>query len=306
MTALEGLENTPVVSVIVPTYNRAYCLPQTIQSVLDQTFFDWELILVDNYSTDGTDGLVGSYSDPRIKYLKIHNGGVVAASRNKGIKAATGKYLAFLDSDDWWASQKLEKSLEALEAGADFVYHDLYIVSSLPTKSTQIKRIRSRQVLKPVFRDLLINGPAICNSSVIVRRELMEKIGGFSEDEQLVAAEDYEAWLRVSKLVDTFVLLPNCLGYYTLGVHNLSSAAHTITYVHKILELYGNEIPLDSGGVPGWINYSLASSFYKKKLFKKSKLHAIRTICGSANLAQKVRSIAILILVLLKPLFGKN
>ena len=300
---MEGLENTPMVSVIVPTYNRAYCLGQTIQSVFEQTFFDWELVLVDNYSTDGTDDLVGSYSDPRIKYLKIHNGGVVAVSRNKGIKAANGKYLAFLDSDDWWASQKLEKSLEALEAGADFVYHDLYIV---PSSSKKLKRIKSRQVLTPVFRDLLINGPTICNSSVVVRRDLMEKIGGFSEDKQLVAAEDYEAWLRVSELVDTFVRLPHCLGYYTLGANNLSSAAHTITYVYKILELYGNEITQESGGMPGWINYSLASSFYKKELFKKSKLHASRTIVKSGSLSLKMRSIVILILILLRSTFQNH
>ena len=120
-------ENQALVSVIVPTYNRAYCLDRIVQSVLDQTLSDWELILIDNHSSDNTDELVSNYKDPRIKYIKIKNEGVIAASRNKGIRNSSAKYVALLDSDDWWMTDKLEKSIRALDDGADLVYHDFLV-----------------------------------------------------------------------------------------------------------------------------------------------------------------------------------
>jgi len=298
----ETIKNTILVSIVVPTYNRAYCLKRTIQSVLDQTLSNWELILVDNHSTDDTDDLVTSYADPRIKYLKIHNEGVIAASRNKGIKAASGKYLAFLDSDDWWVPKKLEKSVQALEAGADFVYHDLYIMHPSWVKPRSWKRTRLRHVFEPVFRDLLLNGTAICTSSVVVRYEFMETIGGFSEDRNLIATEDYDAWLRVSKLTDAFVMLPDCLGYYMVGADNMSSAERTIVNVKRILELYGNEIHEQVGDIPGWMSYSLASSFYKKRKYDISKLYAIKVIKCRSSIRLKMRSIAILLLISLRAL----
>lgn len=292
--ALEHLENTPLVSIIIPTYDRGYCLRRTIQSVLDQTIANWELILIDNHSTDGTDAIVASYEDRRIKVLKIDNKGVIAESRNKGIQTATGKYLAFLDSDDWWMPYKLEKSIEILEGGADFVYHDLYISPSLWIKS---RRINSKQVSMPVFRDLLINGSQIPNSSVVVRRELIEKVGGFSEDKQIVGAEDYEGWLRVAKLTDAFVRLPYCLGYYTADENNFSGACSSIAYTKRLSELYADEIEKECAGVPGWMSYCFASSYYKKKVYDKSKFYANLTIKGRASLHLKARSVVILIFI---------
>lgn len=298
------VQNKALVSVIVPTYNRSHCLARTIQSVLDQTLSDWELIIVDNHSSDGTDDLVASYSDLRIKYLKIHNDGVVAASRNKGIQAASGKYLAFLDSDDWWAPKKLEKSVEALNAGADLVYHDLYLVSSGSLKPDFLKkRARTRQLRTPVFDDLIFNGNTIFNSSVVVRRELMESIGGFSEDKELIAAEDFDAWLRISKLSDAFARLPACLGYYMIGADNLSSSGRTIFTVNHIMRLYREEVQEKFKGIPGWVNYSLASSYYKAGVYDKSKLHALDTIKRHSSINFKIRAILILTLILVNRFF---
>ena len=93
---------TPLVSVIIPTYNQAHYLVRALQSVLDQTYINWEAIVIDNYSTDNTDEVMADFADPSVTYLKIHNNGVIAASRNEGIRAAKGEWVAFLDSDDWW------------------------------------------------------------------------------------------------------------------------------------------------------------------------------------------------------------
>ena len=85
-----------------------------------------EILIVDNHSTDNTDSVVKSFDDPRVQFFRNHNEGVVAVSRNFGLKHAVGEYIAFLDSDDWWHPQKLEVSLKYLERGADVVYHDLF------------------------------------------------------------------------------------------------------------------------------------------------------------------------------------
>ena len=102
--------NAPLVSIIIPTYNRAEDLKRALQSVFDQTFADWEILIVDNHSIDNTDDVVKLFDDPRIRLFKIHNDGVVAASRNLGLKHAVGEYVAFLDSDDWWLPKSLKKS----------------------------------------------------------------------------------------------------------------------------------------------------------------------------------------------------
>lgn len=264
--------NAVMVSVIVPTYNRAYCLARTIQSVIDQTFCDWELIIVDNHSTDDTDKLIGGYEDPRIKYLKVHNGGIVAVSRNEGIRAATGKYLAFLDSDDWWAPEKLHNSVDALEAGKDLVYHDLYLMSSGMSKpGVFTKRARARQLDMPVFDDLMFNGNTIFTSSVVVRRDLIESLNGFSESQQLIAAEDYDLWLRFAKVSDHVLRLSGCYGYYAIGPDNLSSAELTIIYIKELQKLYIKELRKAGRGIPSWMVYSLMSASFKIRDFEKAK-----------------------------------
>jgi len=118
-----------LVSVVIPTYNHARFLGRALQSVLDQTHFKWEVIVVDNYSTDNTDEVMAKFSDSRIRHLKIHNKGVIAVSRNMGVREAKGEWVAFLDSDDWWTKTKLEECLHRAHEAFDLVYHDLEIVS---------------------------------------------------------------------------------------------------------------------------------------------------------------------------------
>lgn len=279
---ITAANTSPLVSVVVPTYNRAYCLDRTIQSVLSQTYTNWELIIVDNHSTDNTNEVVDEFNDSRIRFLEIHNNGVIAASRNKGLQAAKGEYVAFLDSDDWWLPGKLEASIQCLDSGMDIVYHDLYLVSSLPPKARFWKRACTRQVKSPVLQDLLFNGNAINNSSVVVKRKLMEKIGGFTEDPLLIAAEDYDAWLRISRHTDAFCRLDKILGFYWDGGGNISSAERTIKNIERLRELYSGEYS-DCRGFDtsvhyayslGKANYSLlryseAQSCFHKALLQK-------------------------------------
>jgi glycosyltransferase involved in cell wall biosynthesis len=206
--------STPLISVVIPTYNHACYIGRVLQSVIDQSYSNWEVILVDNHSTDNTQEIVSSYTEPRIKYLKIHNNGVIAKSRNAGIEAAKGEWIAFLDSDDWWTSVKLQECYECFNDQVDLVYHDMQIVSDQPRYLLQKKMIKSWQVKPPVKMNLLLKGNCIVNSSVVVRKHFLEEIGGICEDEEMIAAEDYNTWLRISNFTDNFLYVPRKLGYY--------------------------------------------------------------------------------------------
>lgn len=209
-------EAPPLFSVVIPTYNHGEYLGRCLQSLLDQTCTNWEAIVVDNHSTDDTEDVVNSFTDKRFSYVKVHNDGIIAVSRNVGIKAAKGKWIAFLDSDDWWTSNKLNVCLNYINNTVDLLYHDLQII---PRRSLPFSNIlRGRQLKYPVLIDLLVGGNAISNSSVIVRKYLLDKINGINEDRELIAAEDYNTWLRIARLTDQFVYLPKTLGFYF--VHN--------------------------------------------------------------------------------------
>lgn len=218
------LFHKPLVSVIIPSYNHAHLIRYALHSLLDQTYKNWEAIIIDNHSRDNTDQVVRKFKDPRIKLLKISNNGVIAASRNLGIREAKGELIAFLDSDDWWNRRKLERVLHEINNGADVVYHDLYIIKSL----NQIffnERIYSTKSKYPIFNSLLCSSVSIPNSSVIVRKELLITIGGISENKNLISVEDYDTWIRLSKLTEKFVRIPEALGYYWLGGGNISMAS---------------------------------------------------------------------------------
>ena len=113
----------PTVSIVIPTYNHSKFISKALDSVINQTYKNWEAIIIDNNSTDNTDKVINRYIDPRIKHLKIDNDGVIAKSRNLGINEAKAEWIAFLDSDDWWTKDKLEVCLSKIDKNIDFIYH---------------------------------------------------------------------------------------------------------------------------------------------------------------------------------------
>ena len=208
-----NIKARPLVSVIIPTYNHARYLSRALQSISDQTFTNWEIIIVDNHSTDNTNKVISNFMCKNLTHLKINNNGVIAKSRNAGIEVARGIWVAFLDSDDWWTSNKLQAIFECISEDVNLIYHDLEIVSNQPRFFGR-KKIKSKQVQKPILINLLLKGNVIGNSSVVVRTSLLHRIGGINESEEMIAAEDYNAWLRIAQLTDGFKYLPKKLGYY--------------------------------------------------------------------------------------------
>ncbi len=271
---MRKIVSNPKVSVVIPTYNRAKDIPRCLDSLIAQDFQDFEVLICDDGSTDDTSHVVGKYAQLLdITYSYDENFGGPARPRNRGIVLARAPYIAFLDSDDWWTPAKLRLSLEALNAGADVVFHDLYIV----TKSDQRlfkKIIRSCELNSPVFDDLLACGNGLLNSSVVVRKRLLVEIGCVSEEPDLIGIEDFDTWLRISKLTDKFVCLPFVLGYYWLGGGNISNEDKYIKLIQAIKKRYASEIQaLEPRYNMYWIKYAEGRYYFKRRKFDLAKKH---------------------------------
>lgn len=188
----------PRVSVVIPTYNRKEWLSETIRSVLAQTYKDYEILVVDHGSTDGTAEAVDKEFGGSVRYSALANCPLPACPRNAGIRAARGDYVAFLDSDDLWLPEKLERQVGGLDAdprlGWSYGNARWFGPGVVPgTIQTGAWQFRSGMV----FRSLLM-GNFIPSCTVVVRRKCLEEVGGFDMTPALRSAEDYELWLRLA------------------------------------------------------------------------------------------------------------
>jgi len=226
-----------LVSIILPTFNRREELKKAINSVIDQTYTNWELIIIDNFSSDETKENINKFNDKRIKFYQIKNNGIIAKSRNYGIDKASGEIISFLDSDDWWNKDKLHKSLEYMSKGYDFTFHRL-VKHNIKKKYLFAKKTYAYKLKYPIFENLIRGGNCIPNSSVSVNRKLILEIGKFNESEKLVGAEDFDGWLRISKLTNKFIEIPKALGYCTIGESNFSNDKNLLRNIQTLEELH--------------------------------------------------------------------
>lgn len=192
---------TPRVSVIIPCYNREQYLAVAVQSVLDQTWPNIEVLVVDDGSTDGSRDVLASFGD-KIRIL-THPGGVnrgQSASINLGIQSSDGTYIAILDSDDWWAPEKLRKQVEYLESHPDvgLVYGNGYQVNADGSPRWRIYTSSHEEHSDParVLADCYFLVP----NNALVRRSVFEKTGGF--DESLRAAQDHDMAIRIAEVTN--------------------------------------------------------------------------------------------------------
>ena len=180
------------VSVIIPTYNRAWCLPQAVASVMEQTYQDFEVLVVDDGSRDDTVKIAASWG-PSVRLLQQENKGVSAA-RNLGIRSARGRLLAFLDSDDWWQPEKLARQVAFFETHPEAMIcqtDEIWIRRGMRVNPKHRHRKPSGWIFEPSLALCLVSP-----SAVMMRRALFDAVGFF--DEALPACEDYDLWLRVS------------------------------------------------------------------------------------------------------------
>lgn len=210
----------PLLSVVIPTYNHAHFLRQALDSVRAQTYGNWEAIVVNNYSEDDTVDVVQTLADPRIHLVNFRNQGVIAASRNEGIRHATGTYVAFLDSDDVWYPEKLARCVSNLESGCDLVCHgEVWTWEDGATRKTVYgPASRAR------YASLLYRGNCISTSATVIRRSVLDRVGGFSEAPAFITAEDYDLWLRIARETERLCFIDEMLGEYRLHGGNASRA----------------------------------------------------------------------------------
>jgi len=215
-----NINSSPLVSIIIPTYNHAKFIGKALNSVKNQTYKNWEAIVIDNNSTDETNKILNNITDTRIKHIKIDNKGVIAKSRNIGINEANGEWIAFLDSDDFWTKDKLEICIKNINVNIDFIYHCLESVNDNKKFIFKKKKFVGRKLNKPILNDLLVSsifkGTPIGNSSVFVRKKILNKIGGISENKKLITSEDFNTWLRIAEMTDNFKYINQKLGYFLI------------------------------------------------------------------------------------------
>ncbi len=193
----------PLVSVIIPSYNRAEYIAETIESVLAQTYKNIETIVIDDGSTDDTKAVVARYL-PKIKYVWQENS-ERGASRNHGLRLAKGEFIAFLDSDDLWLPNKIEEDIKFFERNSSvgIVYTDYLQIDA---EGNQLKLLKLHDYVER-RTEALLEGNFILIGAHLIRTQLVRDIGGFREERQLSGSEDWEMWVRFSTTTN-FAHLP--------------------------------------------------------------------------------------------------
>jgi len=204
-----------LISIIMPAYNAEKYIAESIESVIKQTYQNWELIIIDDGSTDRTAEMVNNFkSDRRIKYFYQSNG-KQGKARNLGIKKSTGEYIAFLDADDKWASEKLSIQMTFLSADhmIDLLFSQGYSVEDDLIKDYNV-------CVKDLWdqRDVstFIDQNQIPILSVLVRKDALTKVNNFSESENIQNVEDYHLWLKLLIHGCKFKSIPDRLFYYRI------------------------------------------------------------------------------------------
>lgn len=192
-----------LISVIVPVYNGGETIKETIESVLNQTFSNLELIIIDDGSQDSTLNIISNIKDSRLKVFSYQNAGV-AISRNRGIQKAGGKFIAFLDADDLWTSDKLEAQLKALQSNPQAAVAYSW-VDYINAEGEFLHNGNHITINGNAYKQMLVENILENGSNPLVRRDALIKVGDF--DQSLTPAEDWDMWLRLAACYD-FVTVP--------------------------------------------------------------------------------------------------
>ena len=233
---------SPLVSVIIPTYNRAALVCRAIDSVLAQTFTDYEIIVVDDAGSDNTEEVLSARYKEKIVYIKKQNNEGLSAARNTGIKAAQGTYIAFLDDDDEWLPEKLRLQIQVLQQYTDsgLVYCGYTQVAGDGAIIRQIRPEKKGFILPDLLEDNYIAGSA---SAVLIKKDVLDKVGYF--DETLTACEDWDLWIRIAQLCP-IAYADHILVIYKIHADNMHKnlsrmEQNTLHLLHKHLSLMGTK-----------------------------------------------------------------
>lgn len=262
-----------LVSVIIPSYNRAFSIGRAIQSVLDQTYKNLELIIVDDGSTDNTEEVVKDFKNPQIRYIKHKQNKGGGAARNTGIKSAKGEFIAFLDSDDQWLPSKVRKQLDIFQNSPEqtgVVFCGVYYVDY---KSGKII-----DTIEPDYRgdilDVILNrgsGPSL--PAAVVKRECFNKAGLF--DERFPSYQDADLWVRIAKLYQ-FDYAKECLVKFSRNHKQISTDEEArITGRELFLDKYSNLLPRLTKSK---LHYMIGNAYCLQNDIKKGRINLLMSI----------------------------
>lgn len=224
----------PKISIITVTHNREAFIREAIDSILAQTFKDWELLVIDDASTDNTENIVNEYilKDPRIKYFKNEKNLGIARTRNKGLELALGEYIAPLDSDDKWLdNSKLQKQVEFLDINQDYALLGGGIIH-IDANSNNTKKVLF-PVYDSVIRNIILQFNPFVQSTLLFRKKVALDLGGYSTSYMI--CDDYDLWLKIG-LKYKFTNIPQVLAGYRIHGTNITHTKR-LTTAREILEI---------------------------------------------------------------------
>lgn len=229
------IKSKDLVSVILPTYNRAHLIDRAIKSVLNQTYHNFEIIVVDDGSSDATKSVVNLFKDKRLKYIKYHQNRGACFAWNAGIKESQAKYIAFQDSDDEWLPTKLEKHLESFEVVSSkvgVVYTDMWRIHK-DGKKEYVNTPRIMPEEKIIYNDALnFRFISLGIVSAMIRRECFTKVGFF--DERFTRHMDVELFIRISKFYYFYHIAEPLMRCFVTDP-SMSSDGGALILSHKLL-----------------------------------------------------------------------
>lgn len=214
----------PYFSIIIPNYNGSLFLKECLDSIQGQTFKDFEAIIIDDGSTDDSRSIVSHYveADSRFKLMAISNTGLPSKVRNEGIRAAKGEWISFLDSDDYWTLDKLQKVHDFISNSKDSalvgIGHNEYQFE----EGGQNEKSDFRNLSGPNFyEDLILNGNCFSTSCMTVKKTVLLEVGSFSEDDRFYIVEDYDLWMKLSN-IGSLYNMPDVLTHYRISDFSIS------------------------------------------------------------------------------------
>lgn len=234
----------PLVSIILPTYNRKHVIKKAVESVLNQTYRTFELIIIDDGSKDGTYNFIKNFSDKRIKIIKLNKNCGQSHARNIGIKRSKGEFIAFQDSDDFWHKNKLEEQIQYFLDSKDPKLGVVYCLFERiigPSKRVLFPKPNLKKLEGDIHK-ILLNTAMIGLPTAVIKKECLDKLGGF--DESMPALEDQDLFLRLSKQYHFGFI--NKILFTAYGKDNLSDdPKRIIPAIKKFIQNHYNDLSFD-------------------------------------------------------------
>ena len=281
----------PQFSIIIPIYNSSDTIIKTVNSVLKQTYKNYEIIIVDDGSTDNSLIILKKIKDKKIKIFKIKRSGGPAKPRNYGINKSKSNWICFLDADDLWENNKLSTiSKQIKKKNIDVLCHNEYLSS--PNK---ISISRYGPYIKNFYKNLLINGNCLSTSAVTLRKNFLKKNNlKFNESKKFVSVEDYDLWMLIANKNANFLFIDDILGTYI--IHDKGISQNNIKHLNNLKNLLRHHV------------YHIQNFEYNKKLlwlYLKKKIDLLNLFDNLKKNKSIIKTVfSILILCFLNPFFS--